>query len=792
MRAEGLVSFPVPVAGLIKNMPPQNVPGQGLLDGLNMFVDQDGFLKPRFGYSPFSGLSMNSLAGTVQIAAGSTTATVTLPVVQPNANYPIILAVRPSASAPDVQVVWSTRTTSQFTVTISADPGGANTVNVDWYIPTGTDVSGVASFASGVTSVAVVFAVPQTASNYMIAFGVGLGTGSPPAVTADYDSPTVNGFNLNISADPGGGNTILVAWQIFFPDAVANTTHGKVTFTGATTQVAVTLATPQTDTSYFITLGVKRGTPGGIDVGAVYASPTTTGFNIRISAAPGTDTVEVDWHLARLVIANVGQPVLGGIGFYDATGTLQYVIATQNKWYRLSTSPLTWVDITDPANPNTGTLDNQVRFVAFPYLGNIWVLGVNNTDPMRSWRPGLATYQTVTQAPICRDIEVIASRVMGINTLEGGTRYSYRVRWSNIDDFTTWQASSDQDLTDMGQPLVKIKRTKVSGAAIYGITGVTIATAQPGTDATAFRFDEIQQPETPGPCGPSALASAVGNHYYLGLDARVYQFDGTSVVPISGQIDALLQQVVSLNFAGRFHAVYWKGLRQIWFFFVRSPDTEPRWAAVYQVDAQRFEPLQQIADQATTSFATDEMVTLSWLTWASATDTWLTLPYPSWSAIPGGVGTPIMVLGLSDGRVERFGFATTDDSIPIPYRWVSSLQRLDPNSRQLANAWDIFFQKQPVVGDLVTSTLSILAHPTATPVIIQGGSVSWDPSIDTPVGYYPGANKPVSGYTLKLQPFSNVPPNEDVYLQMTLSGTTSKRLVSFGGAEVFAYTERRA
>jgi hypothetical protein len=786
MRADGLVSFPVPISGLIRNLPPQNVPSQGILDGVNMFVDIDGYLKPRFGYSTLAGLT-NMIGGSVTISAGSTTGTANIPVVQATNTYPVVLGVRPSAGAPDALARVTARTTTSLSVEISADPGLGNSVDVEWYIPQSTELAGIATFGTGVSSVAVTFGTPQTSTAYMVNLGVMTGSGTPAIVAATWDTPTLTGFNINLSSAPGVGETILVSWDAFFADPAPNTTHGNITFTGATVQQTVTLSSPQNDTAYVVLTGVQRGS-GGTDFSATVVVPTINGFDIRLSGAPGAETVEVDWHLARSEIATLGEPVLGGISFYDSTGTLQTVVATPTKWYQLSIAPPTWIDITDPANPNSGSVDDQVRFVTFPYLGTIWILGVNNTNPMRAWNPNLSTYQTVSQAPICRDIEVIDSRVMAINTLESGTRYSYRVRWSNVNDYTTWQALSNQDLVDQGQPLVAVRRTKVSGAAIYGIKGITIATAQPGTDATAFSFAEVEPPTTPGPCSPAALVSAVGLHYYLGLDARVYTFDGQSTLPVSVSVDALLQQVVSLGFASRFHAVYYPSLRQIWFFFVRSPDDEPKWAAVYQVDAQRFETLQNFADYITTSFPADEQIGYTWLTWVPINSTWPEIPFPSWAAIPNST-VPTMILGTVLGGVERFGFDASDNSVPIAYSFSSALQRLDPNMRQFPNALDVFYQAQPV-SETVLTVLSCLAHPTAQRV--QLASITFDVSNPAPQGYYPGANKPPSGFMAKLPFKDNVPPAEDVYLQFMLSGTTTQRLVFFGGSECFSYTERRA
>lgn len=53
MRGKQPQPIPVPALGLIANVPPDQVPTNGMIDGMNVFYDTDGYLKPRFGYQPF-------------------------------------------------------------------------------------------------------------------------------------------------------------------------------------------------------------------------------------------------------------------------------------------------------------------------------------------------------------------------------------------------------------------------------------------------------------------------------------------------------------------------------------------------------------------------------------------------------------------------------------------------------------------------------------------------------------------------------------------------------------------
>lgn len=55
----GQQSWPLlaPTGGLVANVPPQYVPSNALISGQNMWLDLDGFFRPRFGYAPYLAMS---------------------------------------------------------------------------------------------------------------------------------------------------------------------------------------------------------------------------------------------------------------------------------------------------------------------------------------------------------------------------------------------------------------------------------------------------------------------------------------------------------------------------------------------------------------------------------------------------------------------------------------------------------------------------------------------------------------------------------------------------------------
>lgn len=72
----GTQSFPIPIpsAGLRTDQPPHLIPPNALSDGKNMFIDLDGRLKPRLGYSPVNQTGPNvRIMGGLNFAQGDLT-----------------------------------------------------------------------------------------------------------------------------------------------------------------------------------------------------------------------------------------------------------------------------------------------------------------------------------------------------------------------------------------------------------------------------------------------------------------------------------------------------------------------------------------------------------------------------------------------------------------------------------------------------------------------------------------------------------------------------------------------
>ena len=94
-------------------------------------VTSSGFL----GATGISGTGevARNLRGSVIIAPGTTSTTVSLLMIEPNASYFVTLGVRPGISCPYVTANYSTPLTTSFLITVSADPTPGFAI-VNWHL----------------------------------------------------------------------------------------------------------------------------------------------------------------------------------------------------------------------------------------------------------------------------------------------------------------------------------------------------------------------------------------------------------------------------------------------------------------------------------------------------------------------------------------------------------------------------------------------------------------------------------------------------------------------------------
>src|SRR5216684_23576 len=404
-----------------------------------------------------------------------------------------------------------------------------------------------------------------------------------------------------------------------------------------------------------------------------------------------------------------------GIGSYeDNVGAFFPVAGTTKRWQALIGG--TWTDISG-GSLLSGSINDPVRFTSFGSSNLNWLIGCNNSDAMRQWNSGLAAYSTIAAAPISRDVLTLANRVVAFNTQEGGTRFPFRVRWSSINDQTTWPALAFADLLDSGSSIVGAALTSRLSAVIYRQFSGWLMEAVPGGDANAFAFERIPAGDNmTGPVGAAAIVIAEGSHFYFGIDGRIYQYNGSSIQPISDPVDPIVRGLWSNANATRFPAAYVPATRQLVFFFATG-QTDPNMALVYDLRRQAWEPLWTFSYSITAAAEVRDAaaVAINWTNWVSPSATWLTEPYATWDSIPGpGSGTSGQLacyIGDTSGNISRFGVGVLDNGAMIAYSAKWAQQRVsDETTNTLVHFIEIY-QQQTMQAESVVASLMGLLQP---------------------------------------------------------------------------------
>jgi hypothetical protein len=189
---------------------------------------------------------------------------------------------------------------------------------------------------------------------------------------------------------------------------------------------------------------------------------------------------------------------------------------------------LTNVSKTGGYTPNAS--NDRFRFTQF---GNA-IIGTNNSDPIQSFTLGTSTAfaDLSGSAPICKFLTVVRDFVVTAFTTESSTVYPARVRWSGINDETTWGSSQVtqadfQDIPDGGQ-IVGIRGGE------FGLVLMEKGISRMSYIGTPFifQFDNISRGK--GCIAAGSIAQVQGVTFFLSDDG-FYMCDGQNVTPIGSE-----------------------------------------------------------------------------------------------------------------------------------------------------------------------------------------------------------------------------------------------------------------
>ena len=189
---------------------------------------------------------------------------------------------------------------------------------------------------------------------------------------------------------------------------------------------------------------------------------------------------------------------------------------------------LTNVSKTGGYTPNAS--GDRFRFTQF---GNA-IIGTNNSDPIQVYTLGTSTAfaDLSASAPKCKFLTVVRDFVVTALTTESSTVYPARVRWSGINDETTWGSSQVtqadfQDIPDGGQ-IVGIRGGEFGLVLMEkGISRMSYI----GTPFV-FQFDNISRGK--GCIAAGSIAQVQGVTFFLSDDG-FYSCDGQQVTAIGSE-----------------------------------------------------------------------------------------------------------------------------------------------------------------------------------------------------------------------------------------------------------------
>ena len=422
--------------------------------------------------------------------------------------------------------------------------------------------------------------------------------------------------------------------------------------------------------------------------------------------------------LTDLFSTEFGEQVVGGIYYKLADGTEKTVAMGLTTWKVANFGTSAWDDITGAAL--TGGAGDQGRFVVWPEGGTVYLVGVNNVDGPKEWDGSAGTYSALTglsQWTTCKDLTVAYNRIVVGNTVEGGVRYPYRIRFGDFNTRSTWTSTNLVDLTDTNDQIVAVRALNRTSFAALKDQSQWVGVGQTGTFAFRVELQDTQ----PGPCSPSAVVERFGVLNYLGQDGSFYQFDGNRTTHIGEPIRKKVQANINYSTIGRSHGFYRQYDRMlVWFF----PTTEnnPTAAVSYQIDTGAWQYHE---------LATGIEATASWLFKLISSLTWDTLPvawtwdtistdYPTWDSFPG-TATPEELIG-STSQVYRFSDSGNDDGSAIETTW-DIWKSHEPGMRARADAFDTFFKQAPsaVTATVKIGTTDSLATDPSYPAELQEG-----------------------------------------------------------------------
>ncbi len=238
---------------------------------------------------------------------------------------------------------------------------------------------------------------------------------------------------------------------------------------------------------------------------------------------------------------------------FSASGSTNYA-GDATKLYQMDSS-LVFQDKSKAGGYNNSTTENARDFWAFTQFGSN-IIATNFADNIQKFTEGTSSAFSDLVSLKAKYIAVIRDFVVAGYTNESGTVYNQRVKWSGINDSSTWTPSQAtqsgfQDIVGSHGNIQAIVGGESAGVifmekAIYRMSYVGVP--------LIFQFDKIA--DNIGAFAPKSVASYGNMVFFLAQDGFYKLTGGQELTPIgNGKVDNFFFDDLSSNLDGITSAV---------------------------------------------------------------------------------------------------------------------------------------------------------------------------------------------------------------------------------------------
>ena len=238
---------------------------------------------------------------------------------------------------------------------------------------------------------------------------------------------------------------------------------------------------------------------------------------------------------------------------FSASGSTNYA-GDATKLYQMDSS-LVFQDKSKSGGYNNSTTENARDFWAFTQFGSN-IIATNFADNIQKFTEGTSSAFSDLVSLKAKYIAVIRDFVVAGYTNESGTVYNQRVKWSGINDSSTWTPSQAtqsgfQDIVGSHGNIQAIVGGESAGVifmekAIYRMSYVGVP--------LVFQFDKIA--DNLGAFAPKSVASYGNMVFFLAQDGFYKLTGGQQLTPIgNARVDNFFFEDLSSNLDGITSAV---------------------------------------------------------------------------------------------------------------------------------------------------------------------------------------------------------------------------------------------